>query len=239
MTLRINLWSGPRNISTAVMYAFAQRADTRVIDEPLYAHYLRVSGARHPGWEDVIAAQDGNGRSVIDEVVLGRSDRPVLFLKQMAHHLVDLEWGFMAQTANVLLIRDPADVLRTITRQVPHPGLEDIGIGTQAAIFDYLRGLGQDPPVLDARLTLQDPESVLRELCSRLDLGFEPAMMRWDRGGRSEDGVWAPHWYHVIHQTTGFTAYREKTDQVPCELGPVLDEARPHYRRLLELAIGG
>ncbi len=236
-TLRINLWSGPRNVSTALMYSFAQRSDTGVVDEPLYGHYLRVSGAEHPGREAVLAAVDCDGERVVREVILGPADRPVLLLKQMAHHLVDLDRSFLSATANVLLIRDPAEVLRSLRHQLAAPRLADTGIAVQSELFDELRGLGQEPPVVDARQLLLAPAAVLERLCARLGLDPDPAMLSWPAGGRPEDGVWAPHWYANVHRSTGFAPYRPKSGEFPERLGPVLDEARPHYERLARYAL--
>ncbi len=220
------------------MYSFAQRPDTRVVDEPLYGHYLRVSGADHPGRDEVMAAVDCDGERVVREVILGPCDRPVLFLKQMAHHLVELDRGFLAECANVLLIRDPAEVLRSLRHQLPEPRLEDTGIAVQSELLDELAGRGQEPPVVDSRRLLEDPAGVLAALCRRLGLAFDPAMLSWPAGGRPEDGVWAPHWYANVHRSTGFQPYRPKSGAFPDELRPVLDECRPHYRRLLDRALG-
>ncbi len=236
-TLRICLWSGPRNVSTALMYSFAQRADTRVVDEPLYGHYLRVSGVNHPGREEVLQAMETDGEKVVRELILGPCDRPVLFIKQMAHHLTELDLGFLEETAGVLLLRDPADMLRSLVHQMPHSRLEDTGMAVQHRLLKRLRDLGQEPPVLDARQLLLDPPGVLTQLCDRLGLEFDPAMLSWSAGPRPEDGVWAPHWYHNVHRSTGFAPYRQKTDPVPEHLEGVLDECRPHYEALFQGAL--
>jgi hypothetical protein len=238
-SMRINLWSGPRNVSTALMYSFAQRDDTRVVDEPLYAHYLRVSGALHPGGAEVLAAQNNDGEQVVRDLILGPCDRPVLFMKQMAHHLVELGHDFLAQTANVLLIRDPAQMLPSLVNQIPQPSLRDTGLATQAALFEELRALGQNPPVLDAKLLLLNPRSVLRQLCDRLRLGFQEQMLHWPAGARAEDGVWARHWYDNVHKSTGFEAYREKREPFPQRLLPVLNDCQPHYEFLERMALRG
>lgn len=237
MTLRICLWSGPRNVSTALLYSFAERSDTRVVDEPLYGHYLRVSGAEHPGREEVLAAMETDGEAVVRGVILGPSDRPVMFLKQMAHHLVELDSGFLERTANVLLIRDPAEVLRTLVRQLPDASLADTGLATQCDLLDRLQEMGQDPPVLDSRELLLDPSGVLERLCRRLGIDFDAAMLSWPAGPRAEDGVWAPHWYGNVHRSTGFQPYRPKEGAFPEELRPLLDECRPFYDRLYENAL--
>jgi hypothetical protein len=219
------------------MYAFAQRGDTRVVDEPLYGHYLRVSGADHPGREEVMAAQNCDGEAVVREIVLGATDRPVLFIKQMAHHLVDLDLSFLATTRNALLIRDPEEMLSSLVNQIPDPSLGDTGLALQAELYDRLTGLGERPAILDARELLLDPAGVLTQFCESLDLRFDPAMLSWKEGGRPEDGVWAPHWYQNIHKSTGFAPYRPKTDPFPERLEPLLAECRPYYEYLCRDAI--
>lgn len=235
--LRINVWSGPRNVSTALMYSFAQRSDTRVVDEPLYAHYLRVSGAPHPGREAVLAAQEVDGEKVVREVILGPCDRPVVFFKQMAHHLVELDRAFLARTANVILTRDPSEMLPSLRENLARPKIADTGYAMQTELFLELRALGQDPPVLDAREVLRGPRRVLAELCRRLGLPFEEAMLSWKPGARPEDGVWAPHWYASVHRSSGFEPYRRKTAPFPAELAGLLAECRPHYEALARVAI--
>lgn len=235
---RICLWSGPRNVSTALMYAFAQRPDTRVLDEPLYAHYLRASGAEHPGAAEVLAAMDPDGPRVLREVVLGPCDRPVLFMKHMAHHLVGLDLGFLARVRGVLLVRDPAEVLPSLARQIPMPTLRDTGLAVQADLLRRARAAGRDLPVLDARLLLRDPRGVLSALCARLEIPFDEAMLSWPAGPRPEDGVWAPHWYHNVHRSTGFRPYRPTREPLPSRLAPLLAECRPYYRAIAAEAIG-
>ena len=237
MTLRLCVWSGPRNVSTALMYSFAQRADTRVVDEPLYAHYLARSGAEHPGRDDVLAAQDSDGQAVVRDVVLGACDRPVLFLKQMAHHLEGLDRAFLDRVTSVLLVRDPCEMLPSLARVVGRPTLADTGLVEQVQLLEERRAAGEDPPVLDARELLLDPAGVLRELCRRIGIEPDPGMLAWEAGARPEDGVWAPHWYAGVHVSTGFQPYRPKTGELARELKPVLEECRPHYERLLEAAI--
>lgn len=236
-TVRFSLWSGPRNVSTALMYAFAQRSDTGVIDEPFYAHYLVTTDKKHPGWEDVIASQENDVVRVIDEVVLGPTDRPVIFIKQMAHHLIGVEWEFMNNLKNGLLIRDPAEVLLTLPNQVPEPTLPETALPQQVQLYDYLVARGHDVPVLDAKELLLDPELVLTELCNRLGIEFEEAMLGWEAGPIPEDGVWAQHWYKNLHRSTGFRPYRAKHEPLREDLRPLLEECRPYYDYLAAKAI--
>lgn len=238
MTLRINLWSSPRNVSTAMMYAWRQRADTMVVDEPLYAHYLRVSGRIHPGRDEVLASQDNDGRAVVRDVILGDHDRPVVLFKHMAKHLVDLDRDFLAQCRNVLLTRDPWEMLTSFQRQVPDTTLDDTGLVEMVEILDSLERTGERPIVVEARTLLDDPPGVLAELCRRLGLDFDPAMLSWAAGPKTEDGVWARHWYDAVHRSTGWAPWRAKDDRLLPALEPVLEAARPLHRRLQEYAIG-
>jgi hypothetical protein len=219
------------------MYSFAQRGDTQVLDEPLYGHYLRVSGADHPGRHEVLEAMETDGEAVVREVILGRCDRPVLFMKQMAHHLVDLDRDFLERTTNVLLIRDPQEVLKSLVNQLPRPTLADTGIAIQRDLLEQLRARGQNPPVIDSRELLLDPPGVLRKLCASLGIEFEEAMLSWEPGPRPEDGVWAPHWYKNVHRSTGFRPYRLRAGPFPEHLEPLLEECRPHYEELFASAL--
>ena len=235
--LRLNVWSGPRNVSTALMYSFAQRADTRVVDEPLYAHYLRATGVEHPGREQVLASQDADGAAVVRSVVLGPCDRPVLFLKQMAHHLVELDRDFLASCANVLLTRDPRDMLPSLAENIAQPVLRDTGYAAQLSILEDLRRLGREPVVLVASELLKDPRAVLSQLCARVGLRFEEAMLSWPAGARPEDGAWAPHWYSSVHRSTGFAPWSPKDAPFPPRLRPLLAEVQPMYEQLSRMAI--
>ncbi len=219
------------------MYSFRQRSDTRVVDEPLYGHYLRVSNAKHPDRDLVLARMNLDGNAVMDQLLADDCDRPVLFLKQMAHHLDQLDRAFLARTDNIFLIRDPGQMLPSLVNQIPEPNLRDTSLCIQADLFDELVDLGQNSPVLDSRHLLLDPAGVLAELCRRLRLPFEPAMLSWLAGPKPEDGIWAPHWYNNVHKSTGFLPFAEKTTPFPDRLKPLLNECRPCYQRLVRYAI--
>lgn len=238
MTTPICLWSGPRNVSTALMYSFAQREDIRVVDEPLYGHYLSVTGARHPGRETVIASMDCDGDRVMRMHIKLQRENPGqrYFLKHMAHHLVDLDLGFLGQTSNIFLIRDPREMLPSLIVQLPHASLEDTGLKRQWELFRDLLKAGQKPAILDSRLLLLDPAAILSRLCTHLELDFDRRMLTWEPGPRPEDGVWAPHWYHAVHLSTGFAPYRPKGN-FPKALQALLDECKPWYDRLFEHAL--
>ena len=238
MKTPICLWSGPRNVSTALMYSFAQRADVQVVDEPLYGHYLRVSGADHPGRDAVIAAMDCDGERVMRTLLARqRADQTAsLFLKHMAHHLVDVDRWFLAETRNVLLIRDPRQMLPSLNVQLPNAELFDTGLRQQWDLFVELEDQGQSPAVLDSKELLLDPAAVLAALCGHLGLAFDARMLKWNAGPRPEDGVWAPHWYHAVHKSTGFAPYRPKQD-FPERLRPLLEACTPWYEKLYSRAL--
>ena len=234
----ICLWSGPRNVSTALMYSFAQRADCRVIDEPLYGHYLRVTGAAHPGRDEVMRTMDCDGDAVMRSLLRSgdATDRPLLFMKHMAHHLVDIDLGFLQQTTNIFLIRDPREMLPSLAVQLPEATLSDTGLAMQADLCRRLAAEGKYPAVIDSRELLLDPPFVLRQLCVYLGIAFDECMLRWSAGGRPEDGVWAKYWYQAVHRSTGFSRYVRKTG-FPARLESLLAECRPHYESLVRHAI--
>lgn len=235
--LKLSMWSGPRNVSTALMYSFRQRSDTVVVDEPLYGHYLHTTGADHPGDDEVMRWMDCDGERVVREVLLGPCERPIHFFKNMAHHLAGLDRGFLSRVTNVLLIRNPEEVLPSLARQLPHPTLRDTGLAEQVEILETVLAAGELPVVLDAKELLLDPAGVLNEACTRLGLPFEDAMLGWPAGPKPEDGIWAKHWYENVHASTGFGAYRPKTEPLPERLRPLLEECEPLYERLLDHAI--
>ena len=231
------LWSGPRNVSTALMYSFAERPDTRVVDEPLYGHFLLTTGADHPGREEIMKVINCNGPQVMHDLLAGSVDVPdVLFMKQMAHHLVNIDDEFLQQTRNIFLIRDPREMLPSLTIQLPHANLEDTGLQMQWQLFSRLENEGQSPAIIDSRQLLLDPAGVLRQLCDNLEIEYTSKMLSWPAGPRAEDGAWAPYWYHAVHQSTGFSQYVAKKE-FPPHLEPLLAKCSPWYDLLYARAI--
>ena len=220
------------------MYSFAQHDDVRVVDEPLYGHYLRVSGADHPGREEVMANMNCDGDAVMHALLSGRQDESSrrLFQKHMAHHLIDIDLGFLQKTCNVFLIRDPREMLPSLTIQLPHATLADSGLQRQWELYCDLAAGDQVPAIVDSRELLLDPESVLRQLCKHVGLPFVSSMLRWSPGPLDEDGVWAPHWYQAVHESEGFATYHAK-EYFPRELEPLLAECQPWYDKLYAQAI--
>ncbi len=233
----ISLWSGPRNVSTALMYAFAQRPDTEVIDEPLYAHYLVETGADHPGKAEVLASMDQSGDRVIKSLLEYQSEKPILFLKNMGHHFMSLEGAFLDKFANIFLIRNPEEMLPSLAKQLPNPILRDTALDKQMELFKLVSETGEEPVIIDSKHLLQQPEAVLKAVCKSLDIPFYKNMLSWPAGPRKEDGTWAKYWYHNVHKSTGFQSYEPKTAAFPDNLLPLLNECMPYYKFLNERAI--
>lgn len=237
-TKRICLWSGPRNISTALMYSFAQRSDTKVVDEPLYAHYLKETDADdyHPGAAEVLETMEKDGQKVL-EMMLGPHDKPVIFFKQMTHHLVNLNLSFLKETVNIILTRDPREMLPSYAREIKHPTMRDVGYEQHLELFEFLQNRGEEPLVLQSEKVLKDPKDALTKLCKAIGIPFDEAMLSWKRGPRPEDGVWAKYWYQSVHNSTGFKPYQPKKEPFPEHLEPLLAECLPIYEVLCKYSI--
>ena len=239
MTLRINCWSGPRNISTALMYSFRERADTTVVDEPFYAHYLRVSGREHPGYQEVLNSQDQYSEQVIRNVIKGHYETPVVFFKQMCHHLVEIDLSFLDNCSNILLIREPSLVIRSHAKNVPDLKVSDIGLDIQNILLNKILESGETPVVVDSANLLMQPEAILKELCQHLEIAFDDSMLSWEPGAKPEDGVWAKHWYENTHESSGFSNKEPNRDSLPEKFLPVLEEATVLYDNLKKYACKG
>lgn len=231
------MWSGPRNISTALMRSWGNRPDTFVCDEPLYAHYLKSTGLDHPGAEEVIAHHEPNWRRAVD-VLLGPvpGGKAIFYQKHMSHHLLpNIERDWIGKLTNAFLIREPREMITSLARILPNPDAAATGLPQQVEIFEWVeRTTGQTPPVIDARDVLDDPRRTLSRLCDRLGVPFTEAMLSWPPGPRETDGVWAKHWYHNVEMTSTFQPYAPKPEPVPDHLKPLLDECEAHYQRLYQ-----
>jgi hypothetical protein len=235
--IRIAMWSGPRNISTAMMRAWGNRADSFVIDEPFYAYYLKATGKNHPGADEVIASGETDWRRVIAQLTGAiPNEKRISFQKQMTHHLlpeVDRDW--LGAVTNCFLIRDPREVIASYIKKREDPALPDLGFMQEAEIFDFVRArMNSVPPVIDAKDVLKNPERILRLLCGAVGVEFSESMLSWPRGLRETDGVWARHWYGEVAKTTSFQPYRSREVKVPGHLKGIHDRCRECYERLYE-----
>lgn len=233
--MRIAMWSGPRNISTALMRAWENRGDTVVCDEPLYAHYLLETGLEHAMREEVIASQPTDWRVVAAELVGPLPEGvSVYYQKHMAHHLLEgIGRDWIAELVNCFLIREPAGMLPSLDAKLPNPGLADTGLPQQVALFESERErTGVVPAVIDSRDLLEDPRGVLGALCERLGLAFDEAMLSWPAGKRASDGVWASYWYGNVEETTGFGPFRAPKGELPEHLAEMHEECLAMYEVL-------
>lgn len=204
--MRLAMWSGPRNLSTAMMYAFGNRAEMHAVDEPFYGPYLRATGLPHPMREAVLASRS-EGAAAVEQALLGPipQGKPHAYHKHMCQHMVPgIPRGVLAECQNVFLLRHPARVVASFMKGYPQTTAADIGFAAQVELYDQVRALGQTPVVIDSHDIRQDPEHALRALCTALGLDWDPAMLAWPAGPKAYDGVWAAHWYASVHASTGF-----------------------------------
>lgn len=239
MSQLIQLISGPRNISTAMMYSFGNRADTAVVDEPFYAYYLSNFDVDHPGASEILSSMSSNPDEVIKNVLQADRKEDYLFAKNMAHHMDGYDYRYSRDCRNVFLIRDPKKLIASFAKVISNPGANDVGLRREAEIYNELVDKGKfDPVVIDSGQLLLNPEKVLRELCDQLSIPFDTAMLNWKAGSRIEDGTWAKYWYHNVHKSTGFIQIK-KSEEVILEdrLVTVYNEVLPYYNQLFEKAI--
>ena len=235
--VRISMWSGPRNISTAMMRAWGNRRDTVVIDEPFYAYYLTTTGKNHPGADEVIAAGEIDWRKIVAQLTGSiPNGKRIFFQKQMTHHFlpeIDREW--LGAVTNCFLIRDPREVIASYVKKREDPSLEDLGFMQQVEIFNFVRNrLNSIPPVVDAKDVLENPERTLRLLCDAVGVDFNKSMLSWPPGLCDTDGIWARHWYGEVAKTMSFRPYRPTDQQVPERLREIYERCCDCYEKLYQ-----
>jgi Sulfotransferase domain len=231
------MWSGPRNISTAMMRAWGNRSDTAVIDEPFYAYYLQATRIQHPDAAEVIATGETDWRKIVTHLTGAiPNGKRTFFQKQMTHHLlpeIDREW--LGAVTNCFLIRDPSEVIASYIKKREDPALEDLGFVQQAEIFDFVRTRTNGiPPVVDAKDMLKNPEATLRLLCEAVGVEFSESMLSWPPGLRGTDGIWAKHWYGEVAKTTSFQPYRPTESEVPERFREIYHCCSECYKLLYE-----
>ncbi len=236
-TIRIAVWSGPRNISTAMMRSWEARGDCAVVDEPLYAHYLAATGHDHPGAAEVMAQHETDWRIVVD-ALLGPvpGEKPLFYQKHMAHHLLpDIELDWIESLRNVLLIREPRAMVTSLAKVIPNPTIEETGLPQQVRLAEWLSDqTGRAAPVIDSRDVLMNPEVALRAMCDAIAVPFTQHMLTWAPGPRATDGVWAKHWYANVEKTSGFEPYVPSTAEPPARLRSLVRACERLYEPLHE-----
>ncbi|KAI3940070.1 hypothetical protein MKW92_025345 [Papaver armeniacum] len=228
----IHSWSAPRSLSTSLMYSFSQRDDIEVLDEPLYANFLRVTGAERPYRDEVMSNMDSDGNRVVEEIIFGPGEKRYRFCKHIAKQRVPgLPNDLMKKGKHFILIRNPLNILPSFDKVVP-PSFLELGLAELVSIYSELSDLGTVPSVIDAEDLQQDPEAVLRGLCEDLDIPFQPAMLKWEAGPKPVDGLWAPWWYKSVHKSTCFKPVKEFPTPLPPSLYDLLEESLPFYNML-------
>ncbi len=238
--MNIAMWSGPRNLSTAMMYAFAARGDCAVWDEPFYAAYLAATGLSHPMQDAVIAAGETDPARVARTCAApAPGGQPLYYQKHMTMHMIpEFPLDFMAMCQNVFLIRHPARVVASYARKREGPTLSDLGFVQQAALFDREADrLGHAPLVIDSADIRANPRASLTKLCAALGIGFTDAMLSWPPGPKPHDGAWAPHWYGAVHRSTGFEEAEGALPDLPADYQHLADQGLADYHRLREHAL--
>lgn len=233
------MWSGPRNLSTAMMYAFGNRADFHAVDEPFYGPYLRRTGLDHPMRAEILASRPESALEV-EQSLLGAipQGKPHVYHKHMCQHMIaGIPRDFMKDCVNVFLIRHPDRVVASFMKGYPQATSDDIGFAKQAELFDHCRAQGQDPIVLDSADVRADPEGMLRSLCDSIGLTWDPAMLFWPHGPKPFDGAWAPHWYGSVHKSTEFAGPEGALPILDVRGRALADEAMAHYNALARHAI--
>ncbi|KPA19821.1 hypothetical protein shim_37800 [Shimia sp. SK013] len=232
--MKIAMWSGPRNLSTAMMYAFGNRPDCAVVDEPFYAAYLAMTGLDHPMRQEILEAQDQNPKAVADALSEAHPDgKAVFYQKHMTQHMIDgVPRDWMRDVTNVFLIRHPARVIASYSAKRENPALSDIGFVQQAELFDLVTSWGQEPVVIDSHDIRENPQEMIEKLCDAIGLGFDPRMLNWPKGGHAQDGVWAPHWYGSVWNSAGFADAEGTLPLVQNGHMPVLEAALPYYEKM-------
>lgn len=238
--MNIAMWSGPRNLSTAMMVSFAQRHDCAVVDEPFYAAYLQATGLKHPMYQEVINDGEVDDKAVANFCMRSApNNKNVFYQKHMTQHMIpqfDRRW--MANVVNVFLIRDPLRVIASYNIKRENPKLADIGVVEQLEIFDQVCELtGEIPVVIDSADILLNPEVMLKKLCSAVGLTFDHRMLSWPKGPKSFDGIWAKHWYGSVWESTGFAPPNTSDPVIPESLQPLADEALKHFNKIKPHAI--
>ena len=232
--MKIAMWSGPRNLSTAMMYSFGARSDCTVIDEPFYGPYLRLTGIDHPMRDEIIASTSGNVERIVEEITgPNPAQKPHFYQKHMTQHMVEgvpREW--MADVTNVFLLRHPARVVASFAKKYPEVAESDIGFVQQVELFDHVLSLGQTPFVIDSADIRENPATRLQELCEALGIDWDPAMLSWPSGGHAADGIWAAHWYDAVHQSTGFADAEGPMPVLTGRLAELVESVLPAYNQM-------
>ena len=232
----ICLWSCPRNISTALMYSFGNREDTEIYDEALYAYYLHKTGIKHPGYNEIINNMEIDCKKIINEIILSPK-KNINFHKLMTHFLIDIDLDFLKKVSNVIFIRDPKEIINSYIKVIPNPTIEDIGIKQQFKLYNHLLESNNIPLVLDSSILLKNPKKILTVLCNKLDISYSNKMLKWSKGPKKADGIWAKYWYKNVHKSSGFNNYEIKNIKLNSKNKKLAQDCEKYYNFLFSKSI--
>lgn len=235
--IRINLWASPRNISTAIMYSFSQRKDTTVVDEPFYAAYLAKTGAKHPGRDAILKTQSQSFEKVARQVIHAQYETPIVFFKQMSHHVRGENLSHFESAINVILIRNPKDMIISFSRVIQQPSIDDLGLKDSLLLLNHFRNRGHETIVVNSDDLLKEPDVYLKKWCSSMKISFDEKMLSWPKGPKREDGVWAPFWYSNVHQSTGFAQRTPSNTKIDSRHEALLSECLSYFNQLNQYSI--
>lgn len=238
MTKLLHLISGPRNISTALMYAFGNRPDCAIVDEPMYGVYLSKHSVDHPGKQEILESLPNDMHAVLSETFEARYSQDILFVKNMAHHFIGVDHTFIYPLQNIFLIRDPKQLITSFAEVIAQPTMQDIGVQKSYELFAAVEANASVAPVVvDSNEVLKNPRKVLGALCEKIGIPFREEMLAWKAGPRDADGVWAKYWYKNVHESTGFKKQRNRDREMSKDLVPLYESAKFYYDKLFEKAI--
>ena len=232
----ICLWSCPRNISTALMYSFGNREDTEIYDEVLYAYYLHKTGIKHPGHNEIINNMEIDCKKIINEIIQSPK-KNINFHKLMTHFLIDIDLDFLKKVSNIIFIRDPKEIINSYNKVIPNPTIEDIGIKQQFKLYNHLLESNNIPLVLDSSILLKNPKKILTVLCNKLDISYSNKMLKWSKGPKKADGIWAKYWYKNVHKSSGFNNYEIKNIKLNSKNKKLAQDCEKYYNFLFSKSI--
>ncbi|MDC1024653.1 sulfotransferase family protein [Flavobacteriales bacterium] len=232
----ICLWSCPRNISTALMYSFGNREDTEIYDEALYGYYLHKTGLKHPGYNEIINNMEIDSEKVINQIILNPK-KDINFHKLMTHFLIDIDLEFLKKVSNIIFIRNPKEIINSYCKVIPNPTEEDIGVKQQYELYNHLIQTNNYPVVLDSSILLKNPKEILTILCDKLEISYSNKMLKWAKGPKKADGIWAKYWYKNVHNSTGFKDYEIKNIKLSSKNQKLAKDCQKYYNFLFSKSI--